>query len=551
MRKTREKDRRRLLETTGVVPWEASAKTWQFIYVGPQAVKLLGYPVAAWYQKDFWVKHLHPDDRKYAVDFCLTFSCAGKDFEFEYRMIASDQNVVWLHDLVSVELVKGVPEKLRGYMIDITERKRAQEELDQYRRHLEATLEGRTSEVAEANRQLSSQLTERKRAEEVIRQQIERLTALREMTLTITSTLDLTTVLENLLEKIEHLLPYHASSVRLFDRNGEILEPIICRNLDVESWKARQGSGFVREIIEKRLPVTSIDVRSDPRSRGPTFFRKHGLVSFIGIPLIVKDQPIGVLSLYTRERHEFSGEEIEFLTMVAAQAAIAIHNSKLYEEIHRSREELRELTQRMNVALEEERSRLARQVHDELGQPLVGLKMELAVAGEQSDGNRKAGVENRRFFDIIDSMLEAVRTIGTDLRSPILDDLGLGAAVEYATREFHNRTGLQCQFTGTLDGTFLDPDRSTAVFRILQEALSNVARHAQADSVVVELQKNDKNILLTVNDNGKGLEPQQLDDHNSLGIIGMRERAVLCRGELNIRGVPGQGTTISLRVPLP
>ena len=184
MRKTREKDRRRLLETTGAVPWEASAKTWQFIYVGPQAVKLLGYPVEAWYRKDFWVKHLYPDDRKYAVDFRLTSSSTLKNFEFEYRMIASDQSVVWLHDLVSVELVKGVPEKLRGYMIDITERKRAHEELNQYRRHLEETLEARTADVAEANRQLSSELTERKKAGEVIRQQIERLTALREMTLT-------------------------------------------------------------------------------------------------------------------------------------------------------------------------------------------------------------------------------------------------------------------------------------------------------------------------------------------------------------------------------
>lgn len=201
-RKTKEKDRRRLLETALVVPWEASAKTWQFIYVGPQAVKLLGYPVAAWYQKDFWVKHLHPDDRKYAVDFRLTSSRARKAFEFEYRMIASDQSVVWLHDIVSVDLAKGVPEKLRGYMIDITERKQAQEELAHYRRHLEETLEGRTADVAEANRQLSSELTERKRAEDVIRQQIERLTALREMTPTITSTLDVTKALETLAKHI-------------------------------------------------------------------------------------------------------------------------------------------------------------------------------------------------------------------------------------------------------------------------------------------------------------------------------------------------------------
>lgn len=91
-----------LLESTLVVPWEANAKTWQFTYVGPQAVRLLGYPVNEWYQKDFWVKHLHPEDRDYAIDFCVRSSRTQKDYVFDYRMIASDKRVVWLHDIVSV-----------------------------------------------------------------------------------------------------------------------------------------------------------------------------------------------------------------------------------------------------------------------------------------------------------------------------------------------------------------------------------------------------------------------------------------------------------------
>ena len=193
-----EENLRGLLETTLAVPWEASAKTWQFTYVGPQAVRLLGFPVEEWYQTNFWVEHLHPEDREWAVDFCLRSSQTLKDYVFDYRMIASDKTVVWLHDIVSVEFVNGVPETLRGYMIDVTKRKQTEEELNQYRTHLEKLVEERTADVAKANEQLTSELFERKRAEELIRQQMQRMAILREITLTITSTLDLRTVLDTL-----------------------------------------------------------------------------------------------------------------------------------------------------------------------------------------------------------------------------------------------------------------------------------------------------------------------------------------------------------------
>ncbi|MFQ5974632.1 MAG: PAS domain-containing protein, partial [Alphaproteobacteria bacterium] len=122
---------RPLLETTKVIPWEASAETWQFTYVGPQAVKLLGYPVDQWYEKDFWISHIHPDDREPAIDFCLKASSRCEDYEFEYRMVSSDERILWLHDLVSVECTDGAPKVLRGFMIDITERKRTEQALSQ------------------------------------------------------------------------------------------------------------------------------------------------------------------------------------------------------------------------------------------------------------------------------------------------------------------------------------------------------------------------------------------------------------------------------------
>ena len=117
---------RTLLETTNIIPWEANADTWQFTYVGPQAVKILGYPTEQWYETDFWPAHIHPDDREDAIDFCVRSSSSKDQFEFEYRMLSSDGRIVWISDLVSVIREEGKPKTLQGFMIDITQRKRAE-----------------------------------------------------------------------------------------------------------------------------------------------------------------------------------------------------------------------------------------------------------------------------------------------------------------------------------------------------------------------------------------------------------------------------------------
>ena len=116
-----ETDRRRLLESTIAIPWEANAKTWQFTYVGPQVAKLLGYTCEQWKEKDFWTSHIHTEDREYTISFCKQSSRILDDYEFNYRMIAADGRVVWLHDIVNVVRVNDEPEILRGFMIDITE----------------------------------------------------------------------------------------------------------------------------------------------------------------------------------------------------------------------------------------------------------------------------------------------------------------------------------------------------------------------------------------------------------------------------------------------
>lgn len=187
-------------------------------------------------------------------------------------------------------------------------------------------------------------ITERKRSEEQIQKGLQRLSALHEVDLAITSTLELRVILELLLEKIDLFLPYPAATtVRLFDRKSGALEPIVCHNLDEREWKSeewRTGRGLGQAVVETKASLRVADVRTDPRTKDYDFFRKHGLVSYLGVPLIAKGEVLGVLGFYTEAARQFTDEEVDFLKTLGGQAAIAIHNAQLYEEIARQAVEL-------------------------------------------------------------------------------------------------------------------------------------------------------------------------------------------------------------------
>ena len=165
---------------------------------------------------------------------------------------------------------------------------------------------------------------------------LEGIRALHEIDMAINSTLDLKQVLDVLLEKIELFLPYSTATIRLLNKESSLLEPVACRNLDEKEWKKEEwkgGRGTPNIAFESKAPVMVGNVQTDPRVKDPEFFRKHGLVSYLGVPLIVQDEVLGVISFYTKEEHEFTKGEVEFLSTLAGQAAVAIHNSQLYQEM--------------------------------------------------------------------------------------------------------------------------------------------------------------------------------------------------------------------------
>ena len=218
-------------------------------------------------------------------------------------------------------------------------------------------------------------------------------------------------------------------------------------------------------------------------------------------------------------------------------------------EVLRSREELRDLTARLQLVREEERTHIAREVHDELGQALTGLKIDLAWLKSRM-GDRPPLAERVQSIIVrIDGAMDTVRRIATDLRPGVLDDLGLVAAVEWQCREFERTTGITTELEVQAAQQELEMSCATPVFRILQETLTNVARHARATRVHVALRLSPDEVTLDVRDNGIGISEAALSSRRSLGLVGLRERAIACGGELVIRGVRKQGTTLALRIP--
>ena len=233
-------------------------------------------------------------------------------------------------------------------------------------------------------------------------------------------------------------------------------------------------------------------------------------------------------------------------TNVIALVEDITERKRVEEELQASFDQLRALAARLQSVREEEGTRVAREIHDQLGQALTAIKIDLASLAAELPAVQK---KLESILKLVDETIQSVRRISTQLRPGILDDLGLVAAVEWAAEEFEARTGIKCWLDLPEDSVAIDPECATAIFRIFQETLTNVARHANATEVHVRLAKENGNLVLEVRDNGSGISEAQVSTSRSLGILGMRERALLLGGEFTISGAPGRGTTMKVQIP--
>ena len=304
----------------------------------------------------------------------------------------------------------------------------------------------------------------------------------------------------------------------------------------VVTWAEDQhGNGPTGTAIRTGKPEITKNVLNDNKfAPWRNIATKHGFASVVSLPLIYDNNVIGALTIYTTEKNAFNNEELNLLIKLAENLAFGItaqrrekQRKTTEEEVKRSRQRLRNLATRLQFVREEERRNIAREIHDELGQTLTGLKLELSWIQKHLPKNWKAiPVRLQSINSLIDKELETVHDITLRLRPAILDDLGLEAAIESEVLDLAKRMGCNCSIKLDNDKIAKNIERDTTVFRILQEALTNIARHAKANNIQLSLNVEDKDLVLEIKDDGIGIQNEKITSPDSLGLIGMYERVL-------------------------
>jgi signal transduction histidine kinase len=270
------------------------------------------------------------------------------------------------------------------------------------------------------------------------------------------------------------------------------------------------------------------------------------------VPLIAQDQTVGILNLLLPEGRVFGDEELSILESVGREVAVAVQRATLFEQVRDQEHVRRELLQRLLVAQEEQQRRIAQNLHDHAGQMLTALIIQLAqLAGRLEKMDSQLSSDLKRLHSLAGQGLDELRKLVYELRPSVLDDLGLGPAVRSYVDTYVKPVGIDVNLHMTDVGDRLAQDVETVAFRIIQEASTNVLRHAQARRVDVRLDRKGDSLLIMIRDDGIGFDFEEgVRERPSFGLHGMRERAQLVGGTLQVLSVPGVGTTVLARLPL-
>lgn len=591
---------RQMAETIVDVFWLIDIIKDKILFVSPAFEKIWGMPKEALYaDRNVWLKSIHREDKK-RVNSALENLGDSDGYDEEYRVTRPDGSIRWVHERAyAVRDSEGSIYRAVGISRDITQQKRAQAALSASETRFRQLFEhmgggvavfipletGEDFLVKDFNR--GGEIIDKISKKKVIGKKASFL-------FESTGTSEMLEVIKTVL-KTGKTINRTATTVS----DGEIVG---WRNYSVYKLPSGEVVAIYEDVTETKKAEEALR-KSEEKYRTLVSTAPDGIA--LADPegnIIESNEALSKMLGYGKERligmnladqlpiDEFKDQTKDFVTRVAGRVKqppkeliarrrvgselpveitaaslldlydnvsglIAVirdvsDRKKFEDELKKSREQLRDLALHLQTAREEERKQLAFEIHDELGYLLTAIKLDLSWLMKKIDTNDPALKEkSKAMSDLIETTIQKVRSISHQIRPSILDHFGLVAAIEWQTKEFQKRTAVRCRADIKIeDVKFKDPF-STAIFRIYQEALTNIARHAKASRVDVHLYPENKGMTLIVKDNGVGMEEEKIKSHKSFGLLGTRERAKFLGGKVSFKSKIGEGTVVELKIP--
>ena len=413
---------------------------------------------------------------------------------------------------------------------------------------------------AELEQRVSERTVELRAAVAQLKQSEATIQTLFRISKKLNATLEVGTILDELAQEAIRIVNGESGFAGLRTADGMTVRKYFRQGVAIpfeHTWPL--GQGIPGWVLQYKVPYGTSDAAHDPVIQHELAINAD-VRSIICTPILDSvGEVLGYFDIRNKQDGEgFTISDQEMLMALAPAASIAIQNALAYQqrlatvaELKESSRQLQALAANLELAREEERTQIARELHDQLGQALTAMKFDLAWLTDrlvQKDATlaQKAKTVTAQ----MDTMIKTVRRIATELRPGMLDDLGLAASIEWQARDFEKRTGIVCAVSVPAEDLPLARAQSVALFRIFQEALTNVARHASAQHIEVKLTATPEALTLQVHDDGRGIQAQEIAGLHSLGLLGMRERAKRLGGTFDIQGVPGDGTIVTVSIPV-
>jgi signal transduction histidine kinase len=407
--------------------------------------------------------------------------------------------------------------------------------------------------AGDGNNEINGTLTQLKQSEHMVQ-------TLFRVSNKLNATLDVELILDTLAQEAIQIVNGESGFAGLRTDEGMVVHKYFQEGVAIpfeHTWTL--GEGIPGWVLKYKVPYGTSEAENDPHMNHELAINDN-VHSIICTPIL---DTVGEVVAYFNIRNKkgedgFTINDQEMLLTMAPVASIAIQNALAYQqrlatvdELRESSKQLQQLAVSLETAREEERLQISRELHDELGQALTAVKFDLAWLSDQLE--QKDETLAQKVKDIVSQMntlIKTVRRIATELRPGMLDDLGLAASIEWQARDFEKRSGVRCELSLPRDELHLTQDQSLAIFRIFQEALTNISRYAGAKMVKVSVEKTGDLLTLEINDDGRGIKEIEISSSHSLGLIGMRERAKYLGGTFEVKGIPDQGTSLKITLPI-